>query len=503
MMLAWLIVILLIAGGLAWASERRGRQWPRRIALAALAIDLILTLTLWGVRGDHTGMTHGSTRDIAWLAELSAHWIPRFGINLHLAMDGLSLLLVLLTLFLGLVSVAASWTEITSRVGFFHFNLLWVLAGVVGVFLAMDLFLFFMFWEVMLVPMYFLISIWGHENRIYAAVKFFLFTQAGSLLMLIAIIGLTAVHYRQTGLLTFEYETLLGTTMDPTVAMWLMLGFFAAFAVKLPVVPLHTWLPDAHTEAPTAGSVILAGLLLKTGAYGLLRFTVPLFPEAAQAFAPVVMGLGVIGILYGGILAFAQTDLKRLVAYSSISHLGFVLLGIFAGNALALQGAVMQMIAHGITTGALFVLVGALQERVHTRDMRRMGGLWETLPRFGAVGLFFAIASLGLPGLGNFVGEFLVMLGTYRVSIPMAVFASLGVVVATVYSLALVQQTFHGPARERWKVDDLSLRSLIPLGAMIVLQVWLGLYPQPVLETAGHTLQALYGFGDTTTVVRR
>jgi NADH-quinone oxidoreductase subunit M len=287
------------------------------------------------------------------------------------------------------------------------------------------------------------------------------------------------------------------------VAMWLMLGFFAAFAVKLPVVPFHTWLPDAHTEAPTAGSVILAGLLLKTGAYGLLRFTVPLFPDAAQAFAPVAMGLGVIGILYGGVLAFAQTDLKRLVAYSSVSHLGFVLLGIFAWNALALEGAVMQMLAHGVTTGALFILVGALQERLHTRDMRRMGGLWTTLPRFGAFGLFFAIASLGLPGLGNFVGEFLVLLGTYRVSIPMTALASLGLVVATIYSLALVQQPFHGQAREQWNVQDLSSRSLAVLGILIAVQVWLGLYPVPVLETAGQALHNLYGIGDVPTITSR
>jgi len=499
MILACLIILLLVAGVLAWALERRGPQWPRWISLAALSIDFVLGLSLWGARGDQFQIAQGG----AWIAELSAQWIPRFGISLHLAMDGLSLLLVLLTLFLGLISVAASWTEITKRVGFFHFNLLWVLAGVLGVFVAMDLFLFFVFWEVMLVPMYFLISVWGHENRVYAAVKFFLFTQAGSLLMLIAILGLVFIHYQNSGMLTFDYTSLLGTAMDPAVAMWLMLGFFAAFAVKLPVVPFHTWLPDAHTEAPTAGSVILAGLLLKTGAYGLLRFTVPLFPEAAQTFAPVAMGLGVIGILYGGVLAFAQTDLKRLVAYSSVSHLGFVLLGIFAWNALALEGAVMQMLAHGVTTGALFILVGALQERLHTRDMRRMGGLWATLPRFGAIGLFFAIASLGLPGLGNFVGEFLVLLGTYQVSIPMTVLASLGLVVATIYSLALVQQTFHGQAREQWSVQDLSLRSLALLGAMIVVQVWLGLYPQPVLETAGQALHNLYGIGDRTAMVSR
>ncbi len=499
MILACLIMLLLVAGVLAWALERRGPHWPRWISLAALAVDFVLALSLWSARSDQFEIAQGGH----WMAQLSAQWIPRFGISLHLAMDGLSLLLVLLTLFLGLISVVASWTEITKQVGFFHFNLLWVLAGVVGVFVAMDLFLFFVFWEVMLVPMYFLISVWGHENRVYAAVKFFLFTQAGSLLMLLAILGLTVVHSQQTGILTFDYQALLGTSMDPAVAMWLMLGFFAAFAVKLPVVPFHTWLPDAHTEAPTAGSVILAGLLLKTGAYGLLRFTVPLFPDAAQAFAPVAMGLGVIGILYGGVLAFAQTDLKRLVAYSSVSHLGFVLLGIFAWNALALEGAVMQMLAHGVTTGALFILVGALQERLHTRDMRRMGGLWATLPRFGAIGLFFAVASLGLPGLGNFVGEFLVLLGAYRVSIPMTVFASLGFVVATIYSLALVQQTFHGQAREQWNVQDLSSRSLAVLGILIAVQVWLGLYPLPVLETAGQALHNLYGIGDATAIISR
>ena len=282
--------------------------------------------------------------------------------------------------------------------------------------------------------------------------------------------------------------------MGPSTAMWLMLGFFAAFAVKLPAVPFHTWLPDAHTEAPTAGSVILAGLLLKTGAYGLLRFAIPLFPEAARTFAPVAMGLGVVSILYGAILAFAQTDLKRLVAYTSVSHLGFVLLGVFAWNELALQGAVMQMICHGLSTGALFILVGALQERIHTRDIRRMGGLWSVMPKMGAVGLFFAMASLGLPGLGNFVGEFLVLVGSYQVSVPMTVLATLGLVAATVYSLSLVQRTFHGENREGWAAPDLSARDLAIFGVMIVLLVWLGLYPQPVLSTAEPALKSLHHY---------
>jgi NADH-quinone oxidoreductase subunit M len=498
MILACLILVPLVAGLLALWLERRGPQWPRWISVAALSIDFVMGMSLW------VGRTHQPPQGKSWIAELSAEWIPQFGISLHLAVDGLSLLLILLTLFLGLMSLGASWTEIRIRVGFFHFNLLLVLAGVLGVFLAMDLFLFFVFWEVMLVPMYFLISIWGHENRVYAATKFFLFTQVGSLLMLIAMLGLTVIHYRHSGSLTFDYPSLVGTPMEPAVAMWLMLGFFAAFAVKLPVVPFHTWLPDAHTEAPTAGSVLLAGLLLKTGAYGLLRFTVPLFPEAAQAFAPVAMGLGVIGIIYGGLLAFAQTDLKRLVAYSSVSHMGFVLIGIFAWNPIALEGAVMQMLAHGVSTGALFIVVGALQERLHNRDMRRMGGLWGTVPRLAAIGLFFTVASLGLPGLGNFVGEFLVLVGSYRVNVPMTVLASFGLVAAAVYSLALIQQTFHGQERERWVVQDLTLHGVALLGAMIMVQVWFGLYPQPVLDMAGQALKELYAVGfPTATAWRR
>jgi NADH-quinone oxidoreductase subunit M len=273
--------------------------------------------------------------------------------------------------------------------------------------------------------------------------------------------------------------------------MWLMLGFFAGFAVKLPAVPFHTWLPDAHTEAPTAGSVILAGLLLKTGAYGLLRFAVPLFPEAAATFAPIAMALGVVGILYGAMLAYAQDDMKRLVAYTSVSHLGFVLLGIYAWNALALQGVIMQMLAHGISTGALFILVGALQERLHTRDMRRLGGLWSNVPRIAAIGMFFAIASLGLPGLGNFVGEFLILFGSYRVAGGFAAAATAGLVAATVYALIFVQRVFHGENRGTTTLLDFSTRHMIVMSVMIATLVWFGLYPQPVFDAAGPGLDNL------------
>jgi NADH-quinone oxidoreductase subunit M len=483
--LVWLIVLLLAGGLLAWFAERWHPLWSRWISLAVLAIDLLLALTLWVQHGGGVDLSAGGP----WLAHIDLPWISRFGIRFLLSLDGLSLLLILLTLFLGVMSVVTSWTEIRTRVGFFHFNLLWTLAGTLGVFLALDLFLFAFFWEVMLVPMYFLIAIWGHENRIYAAIKFFLFTQVSGLAMLVAILALVLVHRTSTGVFTFSYFDLVGTSMSPETAHWLMLGFLAAFLVKLPAFPFHTWLPDAHTEAPTAGSVILAGVLLKTGAYGLLRFVVPLFPDAAVSFTPVAMVLAVIGILYGAILAFAQTDLKRLVAYTSVSHLGFVLLGVFAWNALALQGAVVQMLAHGISTGALFMMVGALQERIGTRDVRSMGGLWASAPRMGAIALFFAIASLGMPGLGNFVGEFLVLLGTYRVDVTLTVLAAIGLITATVYALALVQNTFHGEAGRQ--IADFAARDMGTMAAMMAVIVWLGVYPQNVLSTAQPAIAGL------------
>jgi NADH-quinone oxidoreductase subunit M len=335
----------------------------------------------------------------------------------------------------------------------------------------------------MLVPMYFLIAIWGHERRIYAAVKFFIFTQLSGLLMLVAILALYFLHHQGSGVYTFDYRQLLGTEMAPTTAMWIMLGFFIAFTVKLPMFPFHTWLPDAHTEAPTAGSVILAALLLKTGAYGLIRFVVPLFPGAARDFAPVAMTLGVIGILYGAILAFAQTDLKRLVAYTSVSHMGFVLLGIFAMNPLALQGALFTMVCHAISTGALFMIVGGLQERTHTREMSRLGGLWATIPYLSGAALFFALASLGLPGLGDFVGEFLVLLGSSKINLTLTVLATVGVLAATLYALRMVQGAFQGPNANHWQLPDLKPREALVLGVMMVALLWLGLYPQPVIDT--------------------
>jgi NADH-quinone oxidoreductase subunit M len=478
MILLWLLVIPLAGGVTAWHSGKQNSALSRWISLLALLVELILVLVLWSRY--YQGPIGQQGR---WFLDFSAAWIPQAGIGFHLAMDGLSLVMVLLTVFLGIMSVAVSWTEIKERVGFFHFNLMLILTGIIGVFLSIDLFLFYFFWELMLIPMYFLITIWGHENRVYAAIKFFLFTQLSGLLMLLAILGLYFIHGRNTGVYTFDYMRLLGTSMSPALSFWLMMGFLIAFAVKLPVFPLHTWLPDAHTEAPTAGSVILAGLLLKTGAYGMLRFSIPLFPSASVAAAPWAMIIGVVGIIYGAALAFAQTDLKRLVAYTSVSHMGFVLLGIYSFNNLALQGVVMQMLSHGISTGALFMLVGALQERIHTRDMDRMGGLWTAVPRMGGVMLVFALASLGLPGMGNFIAEILVLIGSYRVSVPITAVASTGLVFATIYALWIIHRAFHGEQRVVWKIKDLSIREMSAMTAMIIVIVWLGLYPRPFLYT--------------------
>ena len=489
MILVWFIVILLVAGALAWFTGRWSNQLPRWISLTAVSLDLVLALTLWGENAGPMRLVPQR----AWLEEVNWDWIPQLGIHFHLAMDGLSLLLVVLSFFLGIVSVLASWKEIQEGVGFFHFNLMWILAGIVGVFLAMDLFLFYFSWELMLVPMYFLIVIWGHERRVYAAIKFFIFTQASGLLMLVAILALYFIHHRASGVYSFEYADLLGTPLGSKTALLIMLGFFVAFAVKLPMVPFHPWLPDAHTQAPTAGSIILAGLLLKTGAYGMIRFVVPLFPGAAQAFAPVAMTLGVVGILYGAVLALGQADLKRLVAYTSVSHLGFVLLGIFAWNDWALQGALMGMICHGISTGALFMIVGLLQERTHTRAIDRLGGLWVTVPRLSGAALFFALASMGLPGLGDFVGEFLVLLGTYRAHIVLTAIAAVGILASTFYGLRFVQGAFHGPNIFNWKLPDLLAREVAMVAPMAAILVWLGLYPQPVFNTFRPVMERLEG----------
>jgi NADH-quinone oxidoreductase subunit M len=498
MLMINLILILLVGGLLAMLSERFGSHVPRMVALAVVLIDLAYLLLALSGLPELTGLQAPVPGDPqTWLMHYRAEWIPAFGIRFEFALDGISLLMVLLTLVLGVVAVSSSWTDVQIKQGFFEANLLWTLAGVLGVFMALDLFLFFLFWEVMLIPMYFLIAIWGHEQRAYAAMKFFIFTQASGLLMLVSVLSLATIHQSNTGIWSFSYFDLLNTPMAAQTAYWLMLGFFVAFVVKLPGFPFHTWLPDAHTQAPTAGSVILAGVLLKTGAYGLIRFAVPLFPEASMEFAPIALWLGAAGVVYGAVLAFAQTDFKRLVAYSSVSHMGFVLLGVYAWNQLALQGAVMQMVAHGFSTAALFMIAGSLQERLHTRDMREMGGLWHNMPRMGAVAMFFIVASLGLPGLGNFVAEFLVLLGLFQVDPWLTMIAALGLITGAAYSLLLMQRSFQGEPDKSRRLNDFGTREMLTMALMMVALIGLGLYPQPVLDMAQPVLDGLLQFSAT------
>ena len=478
MILPLFIITLIVAGIVAWIAERSNPNLSRWISVLALAVNFVLAISLWIEQNDLA-----ASENTSWIVKYTLQWIPAFGISISLALDGLSLLMLLLTFLLGILAVLTSWEEIQYRIGFFHFNVLWVLAGITGVFLTMDLFLFYFFWEVMLIPMYFLIAIWGHENRRYAAYKFFIFTQASGLMMFLAILGLYYVHGNLTGTFTFDYFQLLGTSFDSRTELWLMHGFLVAFIVKLPVVPFHSWLPDAHSEAPTAGSVILAGLLLKTGAYGLLRFVVPLFPNASHDIAQWAMLFGVIGILYGAILAFSQTDLKRLVAYTSVSHMGFVMLGVFAFNEWATQGVIMQMITHGISTGALFILAGSIYERIHTRNIEEMGGFWSQMPFMGTIGLIFAMASLGLPGLGNFIAEFLTLIGAWKANHTLTIMAAIGLVLGTVYSLRILQKVFYRNVQINRTLLDLSLREKFILVPLVLIIIWLGLFPQSVLNT--------------------
>lgn len=484
MILVWLILIPFLGGLLCWQADRWGKHAPRWIALATMLFVLGISLWVW-VTSDFA--LPGSGQD-HWVLEWRTGWIPRFGIDIHLAMDGLSLILVALTGFLGALAVLCSWHEISDRIGFFHLNLLWILGGVVGVFLSLDLFVFFLFWEMMLVPMYFLIALWGHsgsagQTRIRAATRFFIYTQASGLLMLVAILALAFIHFGNTGEWSFNYFVLREAEIPEAIAPWLMLGFFVAFSVKLPVVPLHGWLPDAHTQAPTAGSVDLAGILLKTAAYGMLRFGVPLFPAESQAFAPVAMALGLFSIVYGAVLACGQQDMKRLIAYTSISHMGFVLIAIYSGSELAVQGAIVLMVAHAFSSAGLFILSGQIYERLHTRDMRLMGGLWGRLPILPGLTLCFVAASLGMPATANFVGEFMIMFGTFKTAPVVVIIASSGLVLSAIYSLLLMQRVYFGPVYRQGALPGPDWREYFMMLVLLALVLLVGLYPQPLLDT--------------------
>jgi len=474
-----ILVFLPLAGSLAVMLLGKKPALCRVTALVVLLGELCLAAGI-AFMAPLEPAASGSLPGYFLVEDLS--WIETFGIRYLLAMDGISLLLVLLTSFLATLAVLFSWKTITERVAAYYGLLLLATSGILGVFLALDLFLFYLFWEVMLIPLFFLICVWGQGQRVQSALRFFLFTIGGSLLMLLAIIGLYLAHGTATGVYTFALPELLRTPLAPLHSCLLFAAFLLAFAVKTPIFPLHGWLPDAYCDAPTAATLLLAGLTAKTGVYGLLRFAYPLFPDAAALLTPLLSALAVVGIIYASWLAYAQTDIKRLLAYSSFGHTGFIVLGIAAWTPVSLSGSVIQMVNHGITTGALFLMAGMLEERSGSLDSGSFGALWGKMPYFGAFFLLFSLATLGLPGLNNFVGEFLILAGVFRVSPLAAVVALGGVILVLIYTLRLVQKLFFGPERVRHEMADLSFRELAILASLALAVIGLGVYPAPVLD---------------------
>ncbi|MGH0029602.1 MAG: NADH-quinone oxidoreductase subunit M [Myxococcota bacterium] len=482
--------LLLLYGGIARSLGSDGLPdaawwWT---GLAGTAVTFVLSISLF-TGFDPTGTGYQFVEYVPWLPELGIHY--------HVGIDGISLLLIVLTTFLMPIVFVSSKNDVAKSVKSYVFFMLFLETGMLGAFVSLNLFQFYVFWELMLIPMYFIIGIWGGPRRIYAAVKFFLFTMAGSLLMLIAMLVVYYLHLQQFGVLTFdlvsppwsEQPGLLDTVIPLAgtwwqTQTWLFAAFALAFAIKVPMVPLHTWLPDAHVEAPTAGSVVLAGVLLKMGTYGFLRFALPLFPAASIDFAPFILGLSVVGIVYGSLVAMIQSDIKKLVAYSSVAHLGFVMLGMFALNVQGLSGSVLQMVNHGLSTGALFMLVGMLYERRHTREISEFGGVARPMPVYACFFGIVTMSSIGLPMLNGFVGEFLILLGTFLVSPWMAVVATSGVVLAASYMLWMFRRVMFGPVEneENRKLIDLDWRERAVLVAMVVPIVWIGVYPDTFLR---------------------
>ncbi len=475
-LLLTLLIFIPLAGAIVIMLAGRERDgFCRVFALLVSLVTFALSIGLY------TGF-QADTPKMQFVEKVP--WVESLGISYSVGIDGISLLLVLITTLLSALAILSSWTAITSRVREYMALMLLLETGMLGVFCALDLFLFYVFWEAMLIPMYLLIGVWGGERRIYATIKFVLFTLAGSLLMLVAIIYLYFLHGGETGTYTFDLLALYRFSVARDAQYWLFLAFFLSFAIKVPLFPFHTWLPDAHVEAPTAGSVILAGVLLKMGTYGLIRFCLPLFPLASAYFTPHIMVLSVIGIVYGALVAMVQTDVKKLVAYSSVSHLGFVVLGIFALNAQGMQGGIIQMVNHGISTGALFLIVGMIYERRHTRLIADFGGLARTVPVFCVFFMITTLSSIGLPGLNGFVGEFLILLGAFKADWRFGVIAASGVVLAAVYMLWMFQRVVWGEVthEENRNLPDLSIREWAVMVPLVVLMFWIGIYPGSFLN---------------------
>jgi NADH-quinone oxidoreductase subunit M len=455
--------------------SRRNENGIRWIANIFTAIGFLVSVPLW--------FWYNAQNPEYQFVE-RAPWIPSIGADYFLGVDGFSVLLILLTTLMGFIACLSSWTAITERVKEYYVFLLVLQTGMLGAFMALDFLLFFLFWEVMLVPMYFLIGIWGSANRLYSAIKFFLYTLVGSVVMLLGILAIYFAYHQATGVYTFDVTRYQAHGFPPNLQWWVFLAFFLGFAIKVPMFPFHTWLPDAHTDAPTAGSVILAAVLLKMGTYGFIRFSLPILPDASRAFVPMMVTLSIIGIIYGALVAMAQRDWKRLVAYSSVSHMAMVMLGMFALNPVGITGSIVQQLNHGISTGALFLLVGVVYERRHTREISEYGGLSKVMPVYATIFLLMTMSSIGLPALNGFIGELLILQGVFAVSMAWAGVAAAGIVLGAAYMLWLYQRTMFGkienPKNEA--LADVGFREFALFAPLIVLAVWIGLYPKPFLD---------------------
>lgn len=501
MLLPILVLIPFVFGLLSWQSERIKEWMPRWIALCGTSIICVIVIFLYQTRHYKSMLNNDSLliyESPRWQLEYICDWIPRFGINFHLALDGLSLLMLMLSSILGIIAILSSWDEVCRYQGLFYLNLLWILGGVIGVFLAIDMFLFFFFWEVVLIPMYFLILLWGckestSKDRINVAAKFFIYTQFSGLIMLFSIITFVLYNYILNGVWSFNYNDLLRVELSQNAEYFLMLGFLLAFAIKIPIVPFHSWLPEVHSYTSASGSVDLIGFLLKTAVYGFFRFVLPLFPHASQDFALFIMLLGVLNIFYGAWMAFVQIDIKRLIAYINISHMGFVLIAIYSNNQVSYQGAIIQIVSYSLSAAGMFVLFGQLYERLHTRNITEMNGLRNRINLVSVFILCFISAMLGIPGTGNFVGEAMILLGTFQIAPIIAIVAAFGILFISICLLVLIQRIYYGSALIQLKpLKNITYRERLISVSLLLCIFVIGFYPQFILNTSYETMYYIH-----------
>ncbi|QFQ32899.1 NADH-quinone oxidoreductase subunit M [Buchnera aphidicola (Aphis fabae)] len=496
MLLSLLVIIPFFSSIISFLSFKLNKYIPRYIAIVSIIFTIFIAIKIWFFGNFYIYQIDHYPN---WNYQLILPWIPRFGIEFHLAIDGFSMIMLFLTLFLGIISILCAWNEIKENEGFFYFNLMLVLTGVIGIFIAFDLFLFFFFWEIILVPMYFLIALWGNNKKdktssINAANKFFIYSQISGLIMLVSILLLVFSYYNNTHILTFNYNLLLFNSLNSNIAYVVMLGFFISFIIKMPIVPFHGWLSDFHAESSYCGAVDIIGVLLKTAPYALFRYGMTLFPSTIQALTPIAMFLGLFSVFYGALLAFSQTNIKRLIAYSSISHMGLILIAIYSNSEIAFQGVVIQIISNSVATAALCILSGQIYKYFKTQNILNMGGLWSKIYWIPAFSLFFSLANLGLPGTGNFIGEFLILFGIFKTYSIVSIIATISIVFSSIYSLYMVQRIYYGPCKKNYSIFYPNIQEFWISIILIITLIFLGLMPQKILNISQGTIFSIYHF---------